>query len=177
MLEVWLRHFAELGWKETGPRVEAPPEVLQVVADVGEHVADLRAEDKQRGDDDDRNQGEQDAVFGHRLTLFAAELDLAELEPITEFHRMSTPLQRLRGIRVSWCCGRSGLRSRQTDLRCGFRGRPLAGVREPDLRRPSLRARTPFGGFANQATLKIPRAGYRGYSRPVHTAPWATRDG
>src|SRR5215207_1886913 len=59
---------------DRGPRRPGETDELRDrVGDAGQHVADVRGEEHQRRDDRRRDDGEDDAVLGHRLTLLALQ--------------------------------------------------------------------------------------------------------
>src|SRR5438477_3518785 len=92
-----------------GPPVKRECE-LQLASDVRKDVLDLRAQDEQGCDHDDGDEGKQNAVFGHRLPLLAAELDPCRLVPIAEFHAVAPPFGGVErntfgGVAVEAGCG------------------------------------------------------------------------
>src|SRR5665213_4187051 len=101
---VWLR-FARAGSHGGGSPPARSCVELQRVRNALESVLDLRAEDEEDGDNADGDQSKQNAVLGHRLALFAAQLDLCQLKPIAEYHVRHLPSAARGAGTVGQLCG------------------------------------------------------------------------
>src|SRR5919202_5634383 len=72
-------------------------ELLELVRHVGELAGDGGGKQADRGDDADGDDGQDDAVLGHRLTLLALRVRAGHVEPVAEIHAVTPPFGGIEG--------------------------------------------------------------------------------
>src|SRR3990172_4828882 len=143
----------------------------ELARDPVDGALDPAREQTERHDDAERDDGEDDAVLGHRLALLAlpvvareGEVDSSELEPVRERHLTFPP---------SWCRRTRGRAGRLSEPRNGDGG---TGTRRSPPEREStgvprrlFRALILLRVFGNRDMSPIPRTGGIGVAAAAFT--------